>query len=160
VVVERTRLRQAIVLLHTRMLKWWKRRVARSFLAWIKIEYPELAKAKGAHLPVVIDNGYRYVWASGDGENENLDGFRGYKNWWKHRMLVAHEDLRPGVDAIRRAAESSWWNWDDGSRPFHWRWPHWYQGTIQDGLKVHFQGKCRLTEKPRGARWNRKLDER
>jgi hypothetical protein len=141
VVAERTWLRQAIVLLCTRMLKWWKRRVARSFLAWIKRENPELAYAKGAHAPVVSYDGHRYVWKSGDGKNDNLDGFCEYKKWWKSRMLVANADLRPGADAIRRAAKSSWWNWNDGLRPFHWRWPRWYQGTIQDGLKVHFQGK-------------------
>jgi hypothetical protein len=56
-------------------------------------------------------------------------------------MLLAHEDLRPGEDAIRRAAESSWWTWDNGSRPFHWRWPKWCQGVIRDGLKGHFTGR-------------------
>jgi hypothetical protein len=24
-------------------------------------------------------------------------------------------------------------------RPFHWRWPTFYQGVIRDGLEVHFQ---------------------
>jgi hypothetical protein len=141
VVEESTRLRQAMVLLHTRMLNWWKRRVARSFLAWVKREYPELAEVNVAHTPVVIYDGHRYDWRRGKGKNENLDGLRDYNTWWKSRMLVAHADLLPGADAVRRAAESSWWNWDDGSRPFHWRWPRWYQGTIRDGLEVHFQGK-------------------
>jgi hypothetical protein len=141
VVVERTRLQQGIVLLRTRMLKWWKRRVARSFLAWLKREYPALKEAETYHVAVVRYDGNRYVWTSGNGETGNLEGVRGYKQWWKERMLLANADLRPGADAVRRAAESSWWNWNDGSRPFHWRWPRWYQSTIRDGLKVHFQGK-------------------
>jgi hypothetical protein len=50
VLVERTRLRRAILLLRTRMLKWWKRRVGRSFLAWLKREYPpekRVSRAQG-----------------------------------------------------------------------------------------------------------------
>jgi hypothetical protein len=47
----------------------------------------------------------------------------------------------PASDAIARAASSSWWNWDDGSTPFHWRWPAHYQDIIRDGLKVYFQQK-------------------
>ena len=35
-------------------------------------------------------------------------------------------------------SEATWWEWAGGSRPFHWRWPDFYQGTIRDGLRVHF----------------------
>lgn len=48
--------------------------------------------------------------------------------------------MEPARDAIARAAKTSWWGWDSGSRPFHWRWPSFYQEVIRDGLKVHFQG--------------------
>ena len=54
-------------------------------------------------------------------------------------MLKCGDDLVPGRDAVLRAALSSWWGWDDGSRPFHWRWPEFYRERIRDGLKVHFQ---------------------
>jgi hypothetical protein len=53
-------------------------------------------------------------------------------------MSNAGIDLVPGGDAVARAANSSWFKWEDGSRPFHWRWPEFYQQVIQDGLKVHF----------------------
>jgi hypothetical protein len=43
------------------------------------------------------------------------------------------------MEAIERAFRSSWWEWDDGSRPFHWRWPEEYQDRIRDGLKPHFK---------------------
>lgn len=46
-------------------------------------------------------------------------------------------DLAAAADAIRRGANSTWWEWDDGSRPFHWRWPKEYQTTIRDGLPVY-----------------------
>jgi hypothetical protein len=45
---------------------------------------------------------------------------------------------------VIRAQRASWWEWDDGSRCFYWRWPGWYINTICDGLEVHFVG-----EKPR-----------
>jgi hypothetical protein len=61
--------------------------------------------------------------------------------WWKRRALWGRINLRPGVDAIRKASDSTWWNWDEGSRPFHLRWPKWYQSIIQDGLPVYFKGE-------------------
>jgi hypothetical protein len=45
----------------------------------------------------------------------------------------------PARDALRHAAECSWWGWEAGLRPFHWCWPPFYQEVIRDGLKVHFQ---------------------
>jgi hypothetical protein len=54
-------------------------------------------------------------------------------------MLKCGDNLVPGQDDIERAARASWWEWDDGSRSFHWRWPKFYRERIRDGLKVHFQ---------------------
>jgi hypothetical protein len=43
-----------------------------------------------------------------------------------------------GGDAVARSAASTWWNWEDGSRPIHLRWPVEYCVIIPDGLPVHF----------------------
>jgi hypothetical protein len=67
------------------------------------------------------------------------DGLHGYQKWWKSWVLVTHKDYEPASDAIQRATNSSWWSWDSGSRPLHWRWPPFYQEVIRDGLKVYFQ---------------------
>ena len=32
-------------------------------------------------------------------------------------------DLVPGADVVARATNATWFEWDDGSRLFHWRWP-------------------------------------
>jgi hypothetical protein len=72
----------------------------------------------------------RYMWLK--------DGLKTYTTWWKSRMKVASWDLIPGIDAVARAANATWFDWDDGSRPFHWRWPAFYQKVIRDGLEVHF----------------------
>jgi hypothetical protein len=50
-------------------------------------------------------------------------------------------DWEAGKDAVIRAQRASWWEWDDGSRCFYWRWPGWYMNTIRDGLEVHFPGE-------------------
>jgi hypothetical protein len=44
------------------------------------------------------------------------------------------------VDGIRRCALPTWWEWSAGSRPLFWRWPEWYQASIQDGLPLWLHG--------------------
>lgn len=56
-----------------------------------------------------------------------------YKRAWK--------DWQAGQDCIRRCANSSWWEWDLGSRPLHWRWHQDYQLIIHDGVQPWFLSK-------------------
>lgn len=49
-------------------------------------------------------------------------------------------NLQAGCDCIRRCANSSWWDWDSGSRPLFWRWPSEYQKIIRDGLPPWIKG--------------------
>jgi hypothetical protein len=49
-------------------------------------------------------------------------------------------DLEAGRDCITRASNSSWWAWDDGSRPHFWRWSASYQSIVRDGLQLWLQG--------------------
>jgi hypothetical protein len=37
------------------------------------------------------------------------------------------------VDCITRAANSTWWDWSDGSRLFFWRWPEAWRIEVRDG---------------------------
>jgi hypothetical protein len=53
-------------------------------------------------------------------------------------MKLASWDLIPGIDVVACSANATWFEWHDGSQPFHWRWPTIYQQVIRDGLKVHF----------------------
>jgi hypothetical protein len=69
------------------------------------------------------------------------DGLEAYKKWWHAQMKSASWDLIPGIDAVARAANATWFEWDDGSLPFHWRWPEFHQSIICDGLKVYFLSK-------------------
>ena len=47
-------------------------------------------------------------------------------------------DFAKGSEAIRRAAETTWWKWDQGSALFFWRWPGEYMERAWDGLKIFF----------------------
>jgi hypothetical protein len=87
----------------------------------------------------VTSQGSTYGWS--------VDGKEEYRSWWRKRHASLGKDLEAGADdAVERAANASSWIWDDGSRPFHWRWPTWYMKTIRDGLEVYFQ-----SENPRTA---------
>jgi hypothetical protein len=49
-----------------------------------------------------------------------------------------YRDWDCGRDCIRRCSWASWWEWDIGSWPMHWRWPIEYQVQIRDGLPPCF----------------------
>ena len=51
-------------------------------------------------------------------------------------------DLEAAREAIYRATGASWWDWDIGSRPFHWRWPEFYQGIVRDGLPIYMAARA------------------
>jgi hypothetical protein len=122
--------------------------VTRSFLAHLKNEHPELQNAERIEVNVAHEGfGWKdgsvtiqYQWRPRFGKRE-------YRNWWNQFWRYADRDKAPGKDAVYRAAESSWWEWDQGSAPFYWRWPPAYRGTIRDGLEIWFSG-----EKPKWRR--------
>jgi hypothetical protein len=144
IVSDRTKLREGMWLLRRRMLRWWKQNVTITFLRWVHSSYSDMSGLDSRFEKTVIFENNRYVWAL----ESNTDGLKGYQEWWKQRLLLAGKDLHPAGDAIGRAARSSWWGWDDGSRPFHWRWPKWYARVIRDGLPVHFRGQKPTYRKP------------
>jgi hypothetical protein len=103
------------------MLRWWKQRVTRSFLEWMKTEHAGLTKYERLlGFDVDYTNG-AYQWTH-EAEGGQIAGGRArYKFWWKRRALLGGINLRPGADAIQRAANSTWWNWDDGPN-YYSRW--------------------------------------
>ncbi len=46
------------------------------------------------------------------------------------------KDLEVGRDCLRRLANCSWWNWDEGSALFFWRWPKAHRKSIRDGTPI------------------------
>jgi hypothetical protein len=49
------------------------------------------------------------------------------------------KDMAAAADCLRRAAGASWWDWDDGSRLFFWRWPAEARVWARDGLPIYHQ---------------------
>ena len=51
------------------------------------------------------------------------------------------KDYLAGLEAVHRAANSSFWDWDAGSSLFFWRWPTDFVKEARDGTKVNITGK-------------------
>jgi hypothetical protein len=65
------------------------------------------------------------------------------------------KDRKAGVDCLSRCANSSWWEWNVGSRPLFWRWPEEYRTTIRDGVRLWIKGPLPEYRVPqRGERTN------
>ena len=54
----------------------------------------------------------------------------------KRKDAELWKDLAVGRDAVGRAANSTWWNWDAGSTLFFWRWPRWSKKGVRDGIEL------------------------
>jgi hypothetical protein len=60
----------------------------------------------------------------------------------------AAEDLAAGRDCLTRAAASTFWAWEYGSRPFYWRWPESVRQGLRDGFRVWLQGELPANRRP------------
>jgi hypothetical protein len=128
--------------LRDRMLCWWKRKVTSSYVTWMKAKYTIVDESSDSTVQVSLEgNGKEWFPYGRDCYRWSEAGQNLYRKWWKERLVSTIEDIVPASDAIARAAKCSWWGWDDGSRPFHWRWPTHYQTVIRDGLSVYFQSQ-------------------
>jgi hypothetical protein len=134
------------------MLRWWKRKVMVSLLNWLdrknkdthKFLHDRNHKLRKVGLTAEEAQSKRLVQFRAGSYRWTLLGLTSYNAWWTFRYARWAADLEPGRDAVARAGRLLWWQWDDGSRPFHWRWTEFYIQTITDGLPVHFK-----SEKPR-----------
>ncbi len=52
------------------------------------------------------------------------------------------KDVAAGRDCIARCSNSSWWEWDSGSRPLFWRWPEEYRRVIEMGYLHGLRAQC------------------
>lgn len=68
---------------------------------------------------------------------------RSYRSWRlgveARGMTVSEKSRDAARDAIGRYANSDFWNWSKGSRPFFWEWPEEFQERMRDGIKLWFR---------------------
>jgi hypothetical protein len=88
------------------------------------------------HQKVVAWDGAKYVW-TGNYKGE-------YAHYWRAMWGQKENDKQKSLlavgDCITRAANSTWWNWEDGSRPFFWRWSEEYCRHIRDRIPLWYRG--------------------
>jgi hypothetical protein len=125
------------------MLRFWKKRLLTLFIEWLKNKHKLIRKIDKEYQRCLEKRKGRWVFVelgeTATSEEKSKVGLAGYRNWRKARVTAGTRYLEAGSEAIERASRASWWNWEDGSRPFHWRWPEEYQERIRDGIEVHFQ---------------------
>ena len=114
-------------------LVWWKRRLVKEYSTYLidKFESWKAYLQQTSTLKVIVYHKGTYRWSA--------HGLSQYKEWWRNRILLSHSEWMKGCDALLRALKSSWWEWEDGSAPFYWRWPMWYHTFIRDGIAFPFK---------------------
>ena len=115
------------------MMRRYRKNVLRSLLKYLKSEYytnktfvdlkTSVTKGSGS-LPIVLPEWIRHRKR------------RIVKSRKKMKDTELWKDLEVGRDAVGRAANSSWWNWDAGSTLFFWRWPKWTKRSVRDGVEL------------------------
>ena len=61
-------------------------------------------------------------------------------------------DKEAGMEALGKARNSSFWDWDGGSFPFFWRWQPEILTDVRDGTKLWIQDDL-----PRHTNFKRKM---
>jgi len=119
-------------------LLWWKRKLTRSFWVWLKQQHTCLGKGKFGN---VLWNHHKssFKWTSG--------GLGRHQKWMRLLFKSSKVNVEAARECIRRAMGATWWEWNDGSRPFFWRWNKAYLREIRDGVLPM------ISEEP--ARWIR-----
>ena len=145
---------------HKLFVHVWRRRVFRSFHHWIQREHLDVWKeiedglpSQARHFVVWDDSHQCYHWEGlSPGAPRYLSpdavGRVSYCRWRSLAWSHLSDDLEAGWDALGRNAEADWWEWNGGSRPYHWRWPKYYQEQARDGIRVHFQERAPLYTVP------------
>ena len=125
----RWELKHAMNVMRKFLLWRWKRKVMRDFLKYYHDtcrKWDEVRRNINYRDWLMLSNG-KLSWSE--------QGRDAYKMIFKNRTQATRNYWMKGSDAVRRALKSSWWEWEEGSSPFYWRWPSWYQRYIRDGIR-------------------------
>jgi hypothetical protein len=108
---------QPFDLLRRAMLRWYKRRIGKTFEAYLVKTYGDWKKC------------YR--------DTRQIDQLPA-----KTRRLgkELRKDIAVGHECVHRASLSTFWEWKGGSALYFWRWPPDYRHSIRDGLACYVVG--------------------
>jgi hypothetical protein len=107
-------------------------KVRRRLFAWFSNEYHFRVK----YQKVAVWNGAQYFW-----NKRHKSQCRHYwRSMWGHRENDQMNYLLPDSDCIERDANYYWWDWEDGSITFFWRWSAEYHKKIRDGIPLWYRG--------------------
>jgi hypothetical protein len=144
-------LTQAAEVIRVFCLRWWRRRVTRSFFCWLhqKPEYQGVGLDDMSH---VVEK----IQVNTPGERERIYrwarlGRAVYCDWWSERDARHYKDLNAAREVAERSSRATWFEWADGSAPVHWKWPAWYQPIARDGLPVWFREAPKQWRRPQPA---------
>jgi hypothetical protein len=135
-------------------LTWFRRRLTQSYFGWLHhrpnfqrcgISVEEVVELEQCGNPQEDGSppSDQYRWTG--------RGRAMYCDWWTHRDARHWKEFGTARDVLRRMSRATWWEWHDGSRPVHWKWPQWYQPTIQFGLPVWFRESPKQWRRPQPA---------
>ena len=115
--------------LRSLLIRRYRRNILLSFLRYVKMEYGSggLVKLRGTQFNdrTIMIPKWTVTRMVGSSKSKS-----------SRKKLELAKDLEVGCDAVCRAANSSWWNWDDGSTLYFWRWPKWSRLSVRDGIKL------------------------
>ena len=132
-------LAKAARVIRTFCLRWWGRRVTRSFS--VGRTRPKSVREQDQTTWRVLQSRCRMHWWAVVGRAVCCD-------WWSARDARHYEDLHWAKEAVERSTRASWFEWLDGLTPAHWRWPDWCQPTARNGLSVRFEEAPKQWRRP------------
>jgi hypothetical protein len=153
-------LTQAAETIRVFCLRWWRRRVTRSFFCWLH-QTKEYQGVGLDDMAYVVEK----VQLNTPGEQERIYrwsplGRAVYCDWWSERDARHFKDLRSAQEVVERSTRATWFEWSDGSTPVHWRWPAWYQPVARDGLPVWFREAPKQWRRPQPPGATEQIHER
>jgi hypothetical protein len=114
-------LRQSAEAIRIFCLRWWRRRVTRSFFCWLH-QKPEHQGAGLDDMAHVVEQAQ--VNAPEQPEQDCRWAPLGravHCCWWSGRDAQHHKDLRSAREVVEQSSRASWFEWADGSTPVHWK---------------------------------------
>jgi hypothetical protein len=104
----------ALILFRKLGLQRWKRQLVRGYQAWRRKHVKITRGCRLSHMVRLSASGADYVWST--------KGRAAYRSQWTflHSTLEGQSTVRAGLDAIRRGANASWFEWLEGSAPLFW----------------------------------------